>query len=87
MSDIIIYTIVSKPGGIDGLDASAKGGDVVKAVVDKHVALEVEKKDPRYEVKPIVVDPEVLKKEVLSRLSPVEQLFFTFGYPHKNNLR
>jgi hypothetical protein len=87
MSDIIVYTIVSKPGGADGLDASNEGGGVVKAVVEKHVALDIVKKDTRYEVKPIIVDPDELRKEVLSRLTPVEQLFFTYAYPRQNNLR
>lgn len=87
MSDIIIYTIVTKGGGEDGLDTSDKGGHVVKAFVEKHLAQEVAKNDSRLEVKPIVVDPEELRKEVMLRLTPVEQLFFTYAYPRANNLR
>jgi hypothetical protein len=82
MSDIIIYTIVPKPGA-EGLAADDKGG----AMLSKQAANDFVAKDPRYIVKPIIVDPEELRKDVLSRLSPVELLFFTFAIPRQNYTR
>lgn len=82
MSDIIIYTIVPNPEA-EGLAVDDSGG----AVLNKQDAHDLVAKDPRYIVRPIIVEPEALRKDVLSRLTPVERLFFTFAYPRQNNLR
>jgi hypothetical protein len=71
--DTIVYTTVSKGGGIDGMDSSDKGGTVTGAYLEKEKAA----KNPNHPwetVHPIVVDLEETAKEVLRNMDPVKRL-------------
>jgi hypothetical protein len=71
--DTIVYTLVSKGGGIDGRDHTDKGGDVTKAYLTRQEA----EKDPNLPwntIKPEVVDLDELGKTTLRKLGPVERL-------------
>lgn len=82
MNDIIVYKIVPTSDAVD-ISPDGQGG----AVVDKKAAHELVAKDSRYHVAPIVVDPEDIRKQVLSRLTPVEKLFSTFEIPRPQGHR
>ena len=72
--DMIVYTLVSKGGGVDGLDSSDKGGKVTHAFTTR---LEAEKSKalPWSTLEPIVIDADKVAKEAIAKLSPVERLF------------
>lgn len=77
--DTIIYTINTRPGGMDGMDPKAKGG-VRAAFFSRR---EAEQKCDAwsdvvpYDVVPIVVDLDEMRANVLARLNPVERLALT----------
>lgn len=73
MADTIVYTAVSKGGGIDGMDRSDLGGNVTAAFLDKQAAA----KNPNAAwntIVPIVVDLEDLALKTLNGLDPVARL-------------
>lgn len=73
MTDIIVYTTVSKGGGIDGMDHTDKGGNVTGAYLDKQKAIQ-NPNAPWNIVCPIVVDLDELATKTLTALGPVERL-------------
>ena len=73
MTDTIVYTTVSKGGGIDGMDHTDKGGNVTGAYLDKQKATK-NPNAPWNTVVPIVVDLEELAKKTLAKLDPVARL-------------
>lgn len=73
MTDTIVYTLVSKGGGVDGRDHTDKGGHVTKAYLSREAA----EKDPNlpwHDIKPEVVDLEAAAKKVIASLGPIERL-------------
>jgi hypothetical protein len=52
MSDVIVYTVVTEPGGVDGMDYKDKGGDVVAIFSDKSSAERFKALDTRYKIVP-----------------------------------
>lgn len=71
--DTIVYTTVSKGGGIDGMDRSDKGGNITGAYLDKQKAIK-NPNAPWNTVCPIVVDLEDLAEKTLAKLDPVARL-------------
>lgn len=71
--DKIIYTLVTKGGGVDGRDHTDKGGDVIAASYDK-ATLQKNKNLPWCELKAEVVDIDAARKAALAKLSPVDKL-------------
>lgn len=78
MTDMIVYTVVTEPGGVDGKDPTDKGGVMVRATFDKEQAQQHVGNDSRMKVMPIVIDTEVVLTDMLSKLNMVERLFFKF---------
>ena len=72
--DRIVYTLVTKAGGVDGLDYKSEGGKIVDASFDKSV-LEKHKSLPWCEIKAEVFDDEKARRDALAKLSPVDKLF------------
>lgn len=72
MGDVIVYTTVSKDGGVDGRSLNDKGGVITGAFLDKGKAQNYGK--GYNEVKPIVVDLEEVAKATLKGLDPVARL-------------
>ena len=73
MTDTIVYTTVSKGGGIDGMDHTDKGGNVTGAYLDKQKATK-NPNAPWNTVVPIVVDLGELARTTLAKLDPVARL-------------
>lgn len=73
MTDKIIYTLVTKGGGVDGRDFTDKGGKVIAASYDKAV-LQKNKNLPWCNIVPQVVDIDAARKSALAKLSPVDKL-------------
>ncbi len=77
MSDRIVYLLVTNPGGIDGMDASDKGGRIVDASFEKS---DIESAlNGWYRLQTCVVDEDASKREALKKLSPVDRL--VLGFP------
>lgn len=72
--DKIVYLVVTQPGGIDGRDHTAKGGDVALATFDKAEALAKIGNGSWYRLETKVVDVVAARREVLNRLSPLDRL-------------
>lgn len=82
MTDTIVYTTVSKGGGIDGMDHTDKGGNVTGAYLDKDKA----KNSPNKAwetVLPIVIDLEETAKDFLKTANPVLRLALEQHYNGK----
>ncbi len=69
----IAYTLVSTPGGVDGLDHTSKGGKVVACFWSEQQA-DDSSMAPWADVVPVVVDTDEVRKGVLAKLTPVEKL-------------
>lgn len=82
--DTIIYTLVSKGGGIDGRDHTDKGGNVTRVYATREQA---EKGDnlPWNNIVPIVVDLDKVAKEALASLTPVQR--FALARTSRINMR
>lgn len=78
MSDMIVYTVITEPGGVDGKDPTDKGGLMVRATFDKEQAQQHVGNDSRLKVVPVVVDPEEVLTDILAKLTPIERLFHKF---------
>ena len=76
MVDTIIYTLVTKGGGIDGLDFTDKGGNVTHAFFTRGEA-ERHPNRPWCEIVPEVVDITAVAKRRLQSLDPVSYLCVT----------
>lgn len=75
MADEIVYIVYSKPGGIDGMDHTDKGGTIVRATTDKDAATRfVGKCHGWYEIKPEVHDLEAVAKATMAKLTKLELL-------------
>lgn len=72
--DIIVYTLVSRGGGIDGMDASDKPGRVTAAYATRLEA-ERDRNLPWSTIEPVVVDPDKVIEDAKKKLTPIEQLF------------
>lgn len=73
MSDTIIYTLVSKGGGIDGRDHTDKGGNVTHAFFTREDAEKCPNK-PWNDIKPVVVDLKEMAEKVIAGIGPIERL-------------
>jgi hypothetical protein len=71
--DKIIYTLITKGGGVDGRDFMDKGGHVIAASYDRK-DLEKNKNLPWCDIVPQVVDTDKAKKVALAKLSPIDKL-------------
>jgi hypothetical protein len=70
--DQIVYTLVSKGGGVDGRDFTDKGGKVLAASFDKK---DLEKRNnPWAEIKSEVIDVDAEARVLLNKLTPLELL-------------
>lgn len=74
IKDKIVYKVVSAPGGVDGMDPKAKGGQVLLATFDKAEADSKIGRDSRYLLEKDVVNTEEVKKEALAKLTKVDRL-------------
>jgi hypothetical protein len=79
MTDTIVYTVVSKGGGIDGLDHTDKGGKVMGAYLQRTDIPKKYRVEGWYEVKPEVIDLAAIAKRTVSKLDPVERLALIEG--------
>lgn len=73
MTDTIVYTLVSKGGGIDGLDHTDKGGNVIGAHLSREQALAASNA-PWADVKPEVIDLYEVARNVVTSMDPVSSL-------------
>jgi hypothetical protein len=81
MLDEIVYIVYSKPGGVDGMDHTDKGGTIVRATTEKAAAEKfVGQCHGWYEIKPEVHDLEEVAKATLAKLTKLEHLSLT-RYP------
>jgi hypothetical protein len=83
MADAIVYTVVTKPGGCDGMDHTDKGGKVVYVSLTREAIPETYKRDTRYTVKPEVYDLDIVASEALNRLPLVEKFAITRMFERK----
>lgn len=74
--DTIVYCAVSRPGGVDGLDHTSKGGKVVRASFEESKL----KLDGWTELDKRVVVPAEVARKALERLCPIERLAFAGEY-------
>jgi hypothetical protein len=74
MTDVIIYRVVTQPGGEDGRDFNDKGGTVVNASFEKQAMTLKYGHDSRYRIEPIVLDLDAAKREAMAKLTKVDQL-------------
>ena len=72
--DRIVYTVVSAPGGCDGMDHKARGGKVLLATYNREEALKKIGRDSRYILEKQVVDIKEAKKEALAKLTKLDTL-------------
>lgn len=73
-TDRIVYLVVTEPGGEDGRDVSAKGGEVVLATFDKAEAVTKIGRDSRYRLETKVVDVADARTKLLRKLSALDRL-------------
>lgn len=73
MADTIVYTTISKGGGIDGMDHTDKGGRVTGAYLDKGKATK-NPNAPWNNVVAVVVDLEEVAKDAIKAMDPVTRL-------------
>ena len=73
MADRIAYLIVTQPGGVDGLDASDKGGVIVDASFDKAAMEKRKGVDSRYRIDTKVVGDSD-RRAALAKLSKLDRL-------------
>jgi hypothetical protein len=73
IADRIAYLLVSQPGGVDGLDASDKGGVVVDASFDKAAIEKRKGVDSRYRIEAKVVS-DTDRLAALAKLSKLDRL-------------
>ena len=72
MTDRIVYCVVTKPGGVDGMDRQDKGGIVKFA---SYVKSDAEKKVDGWSfLEARVIDPVQVAKEALAKLNALERL-------------
>ena len=73
MSECIVYQLVTNPGGVDGLDHTAKGGKVIRAHFSKTGA-EDDPCAPWCKIEPVMIDPRKVLKTATEKLTPIELL-------------
>ena len=73
MPECIVYQLITNPGGVDGLDHTAKGGKVVRAHFSRASALE-DPGAPWCKIEPVMIDPAKVLKTATGKLSPIELL-------------
>lgn len=83
MADTIVYTVITEPGGCDGLDRTDKGGKVVYVSLTREAIPEHYKRDTRYYVKPEVYDLDAVANAALNRLPLVEKFAITRMFERK----
>lgn len=74
MTDIIVYKIISQPGGVDGLDFNNKGGTLVNALLSKHEATVRYGSDCRYLIEAEVLNLDFAKQRAMAKLDPIDRL-------------
>lgn len=84
MADTIVYTTVSKGGGIDGMDHTDKGGKVTGAYLEKDSAVNNPNR-PWNNVVPVVVDLDDLALKTLNGLDPVARLAIKIYFGSKSS--
>lgn len=72
MTDKIVYLVVTKGGGIDGLDYNDKGGKVKYASYNKQET--VAKVTPWDELKKEIIDDEEVYKAAIKKLDAIDKL-------------
>lgn len=70
--DQIVYSVVSKGGGVDGMDRSDKGGVVKSISLDKKAMLK--ELSPWHELQSQIVDFDAAHVEALKKLTPLDKL-------------
>ena len=78
--DTIVYTLVTKGGGIDGMDHPDKGGKMTHAFLTRGEAEKCPNL-PWCDLLPGVVDLGEVAKAALAKLTPVERLALEYGKP------
>ena len=73
MADKILYTLVSRSGGVDGRDFTDKGGSIRLATFDKRVAETSSVRNWCY-LEKSVIDVQARKAEALAKLDLVDRL-------------
>lgn len=74
MTDTIVYKVVTKGGGMDGMDNTDKGGKVMGAAISRETIPAKYRVAAWYAVVPEVVDLEAVASAALAKLNPVEKL-------------
>lgn len=72
MADVIVYALVTKGGGVDGLDPSDRGGRTL-AVHRTKTDAEKDNRAPWCVIRAEVLDINAAKRAALLKLSPVDR--------------
>lgn len=70
--DIIIYCMITKGGGVDGLDYTDKGRKIIECSEDKNKLLK-SKNLPWCVIEPIVTDKNMARKTAIAKLDAVDR--------------
>ena len=73
MTDRIVYQLITKGGGMDGRDHTDRGGKLIFATYTK-VEAEKNPNKPWCDLKAIVVDVELARRNALAKLDPLDRL-------------
>lgn len=79
MEDKIVYLLVTRPGGMDGMDPNAKGGPFRAYWTRKEA--EDDRNLPWCDIVPTVIDPDAVRSAALAKLTPVERLVIETLHP------
>lgn len=75
--DRIVYLVVTEPGGVDGRDASAKGGQILLATFNKAEA--EARKDGWSRIETKAIDMIDAREKLLRKLSPLDLLVLSLA--------
>lgn len=73
MPECIVYQLITNPGGVDGVDHTAKGGSLLRAHFSRASALG-DPSAPWCKIEPVMIDPDKVLKTATDKLSPIELL-------------
>jgi len=73
MSHVVVYTLISLGGGVDGRDHTDKGGQLSGAYLDEAKAKSA-KNAPWCKLVPQAIDMDQAKHEALAKLNPLDRL-------------
>ena len=73
MTNCIVYQLITRPGGVDGLDATSKGGKILRVYFSEPSA-KADTASPWCDVVPILISTDEVYNQAKAKLSPIEFL-------------